>query len=199
MAAVHIDFFTDFICPWCFIGKERITKVINNLRGEIDITLSPKPYILYPNIPVGGIDKSVFAKKTKPGMGRSLRDEAFIENLELNYKEIKRIPNSRKAHQLIANIPSDQIKWDISLKIIRDYFTSGQNIEDDSYLNRIIRSLYIEPVKETIDIQEELGFAREHHITLVPTIRLNKKVIIPGLQSAEVWTKYLKRASIMKL
>ncbi len=199
MVAVHIDFFTDFICPWCFIGTERITKVINNLRGEIDITLTPKPYILYPSIPVGGIDKSVFAKKTKPGIGRSLRAEAFFENLELNYKKIKRIPNSRKAHQLIVNIPSDQLKWDISLKIIRDYFTYGQNIEDDSYLNRILRTLNIESGKEIIDIEKELSFARHHHITLVPTMRLNKKVIIPGLQSAEVWTKYLKRASIMKL
>ena len=199
MGQVEIEFFTDFICPWCYIGKERITKVINKLKDDIDITISPKPYILYPSIPEGGVDKSVFAKKTKPGMGRSIRDEAAIDQLKLNYKNIERIPNSLKAHQLIANLTSDKLKWDISLQIIRDYFRSGQNIEDDSYLNQILTSNYFTPKLETYNIDHELLLAQEHHITIVPTIRLNKKIIIPGLQSSEVWTKYIQRASVMKL
>jgi len=208
VAAVDIEFFTDFICPWCYIGKERMEKVINQLKDDIDIHIVPKPYILYPGIPIGGVDKSVFAKKTKPGMGRSLRDEAQIEALALNYKEIKRIPNSKKAHLLIALIEEDQLKWSTSMDIIRAYFHTGQDIEDPDYLSSIAESVGIDRQLFTSQasdqeveqaLHQELQLSREQQISLVPTIRLNKKVIIPGLQSTEVWTKYLQRASVMKL
>ncbi len=183
-------------------------KVINQLKDDIDIHIVPKPYILYPGIPIGGVDKSVFAKKTKPGMGRSLRDEAQIEALALNYKEIKRIPNSKKAHLLIALIEEDQLKWSTSMDIIRAYFHTGQDIEDPDYLSSIAESVGIDRQLFTSQasdqeveqaLHQELQLSREQQISLVPTIRLNKKVIIPGLQSTEVWTKYLQRASVMKL
>ena len=199
MNPVTIEFFTDFICPWCYIGKERMTKVVEGLKKDIDITLVPKPYQLYPEIPIGGIDKKVMANKTKPGMGRSLRAEATTENLELNYKKIDRIPNSRKAHQLISSLAHNEDKWNVSLEIIRSYFQDGQDIEDEDYLNTIVptgQNHYTDAHYETI-LEEELAFAQELFISLVPTIRLNETIVIPGLHPVEIWTKYIRRAAVM--
>jgi len=36
-----------------------MTKIVDSLKDQIDITLIPKPYLLYPTIPIGGVDKSV--------------------------------------------------------------------------------------------------------------------------------------------
>ena len=200
MNSVTIEFYTDFICPWCYIGKERMTKVVASLKGQLDITLIPKPYLLYPTIPLGGIDKSVFAKKTKPGMGRSLRDEAAIEQLELNYRKIERIPNSRLAHKLISTLPDNELKWNRSLEIIRDYFQQGQNIEDEQYLKAKLESDHdLKDPRYEAQLSEELEQAEELNISLVPTIRLNEAIVMPGLHTTEVWTRYIQRASVMKL
>ena len=199
MNSVTVEFFTDFICPWCYIGKERMTKVVNGLKGEVDITLIPKPHQLYPTIPEGGIDKAIMAKKTKPGMGSSLRAEANTEGIELNYKKIERIPNSRKAHQLISSLTDNEDKWNMSLEIIRSYFQDGQDIEDDAYLSSLSPSATHDYKDKRYEeaLEEELSLAWELSITLVPSIRLNGIVEIPGLHSAEVWTKFIKRAAVM--
>ena len=200
MNSVTIEFYTDFICPWCYIGKERMTKVVASLKDQLDITLIPKPYLLYPSIPIGGIDKSVFAKKTKPGMGRSLRDEAAIEQLELNYRKIERIPNSRLAHKFISTLPDNELKWSRSLEIIRDYFQQGQNIEDEQYLKAKLESDHdLKDLRYEAKLSEELEQAEELNISLVPTIRLNEAIVMPGLHTTEVWTRYIQRASVMKL
>jgi len=48
-------------------------------------------------------------------------------------------------------------------------------------------------------LKEELEEAEELNISLVPTIRLNKAIVMPGLHTTEVWTRYIQRASVMKL
>ncbi len=200
MNSVTIEFYTDFICPWCYIGKERMTKIVDSLKDQIDITLIPKPYLLYPTIPIGGVDKSVFAKKTKSGMGRSLKNEAAIEQIELNYRKIERIPNSRIAHKLISTLPDYKLKWSRSLEIIRDYFQQGQNIEDEQYLKAKLECDHnLHDTQYEDQLKEELEEAEELNISLVPTIRLNKAIVMPGLHTTEVWTRYIQRASVMKL
>ena len=177
-----------------------MTKVVASLKDQLDITLIPKPYLLYPTIPIGGIDKSVFAKKTKPGMGRSLRDEAAIEQIELNYRKIERIPNSRLAHKFISTLPDNELKWSRSLEIIRDYFQQGQNIEDEQYLKAKLESDHdLKDLRYEAKLSEELEQAEELNISLVPTIRLNEAIVMPGLHTTEVWTRYIQRASVMKL
>ena len=83
MKTVHIEFIGDFICPWCYVGKVRLERVRERLKNEIRLDIKVKPYVLYPSIPKGGVSKSTF-KKTKPGMGRALRQEAQVENIQFN-------------------------------------------------------------------------------------------------------------------
>jgi len=79
MTTVNIEFTSDFICPWCYIGKARLERVRALLQDEIKLDIELKPYLLYPHVPKGGAPKSDFSKKVKPGMGRSLKNEAKVE------------------------------------------------------------------------------------------------------------------------
>lgn len=49
-----IDIISDFACPWCFIGKRNL----DCLRDECAVTLRWHPYLLHPDMPVGGIDRA---------------------------------------------------------------------------------------------------------------------------------------------
>ena len=90
LKSIQIEFFSDFICPWCYIGKSRIGRLKEKLKDEFELEINLRPYILYPGIPKGGSPKSIFSKKTKPGMGRSLKHESSSENIDLAYNRIEK-------------------------------------------------------------------------------------------------------------
>ncbi len=204
---VHIEFISDYICPWCYIGKARLERVKKKLMDEINLDMVVSPFLLYPFIPKGGVDKSVFSKKTKPGMGRSLRNEAKIEGIEINYKNIERIPNSLEAHRLTW-LTEPKLKYELGNRIFHGYFEYGKNIEDVNFLIEEARLVgvdekVIEIFSTTDDGKVEVNLAiqntKEEFVSVVPSLRLDKSFLIPGLQSLEVWENYIRRAAKIQL
>ncbi len=204
MKIVDVEFISDYICPWCYIGKVRIEKIKSLLKDDIHVRVHTKPYLLYPHIPPGGVSKSEFANKTRPGMGRSLKHEASIEGIAINYRDIQKIPNSLEAHRLTCLIEDVAQQFNLSLSIIKSYFTEGYNIESKEFLSRLAKEHNIS--EETINrflkttdgsdmVHSEIKSARSAYINIVPTLRINQKYTFSGLQSEEVWTKYIQRAA----
>ena len=73
MKTVHIEFISDFICPWCYLGKSRLERVQQRLVSDIQLNIEVKPFLLYPNIPKGGVPKSYFAKKNETRYGEKFK------------------------------------------------------------------------------------------------------------------------------
>lgn len=204
---VHIEFISDYICPWCYIGKARLERVKKKLMDEINLDMVVSPFLLYPFIPKGGVNKSVFSNKTKPGMGRSLRDEAKMEGIEINYKNIERIPNSLEAHRLTW-LTEPKLKYELGKRIFHGYFEYGKDIEDVNFLIEEARLVgvdekVIEIFSTTDDGKVEVNLAiqntKEKFVSVVPSLRLDKSFLIPGLQSLEVWENYIRRAAKIQL
>lgn len=206
MKSLTIHFYSDFICPWCYIAKVRLDKLKAHLSSDFNLDIRIKPYVLYPHIPAGGVPKSDFSKSSKPGMGRSLRAEAALENISFNYGSIDRIPSSLEAHRLVWLVKDSHQKYALSMKIFHSYFEEGQNIEDPLVLSALAESCDIEPefinaFKSREEGKQEclssISNARSDFISLVPTLEINPSVRLFGLQSTEVWDNYLRRAAKM--
>jgi predicted DsbA family dithiol-disulfide isomerase len=178
------------------------------LAAEIQLDILTSPYQLYSQIPKGGTPKSAFAKKIKPGMGKALRAEAALENIEINYKNIERVPRSFKAHRLVSLAADNSKKWTLAKQIFHDYFELGQDIEDLDYLLKkgqladipksILSEFLLTKIGESA-VLEKLKQHKEEFITIVPTLRLDGKFVVPGLQSADVWEKYIRRAAEIQM
>lgn len=207
MTTVNIEFTSDFICPWCYIGKARLERVKTLLEKEIQLEIDVKPFVLYPHIPKGGLPKSDFAKKVKPGMGKSLKLEAKAENIEINYKNIDKIPYSLEAHRLVWLVNDNQKKYDLAVKIFHGYFEEGKNIEDHDYLIELAKSVGVE--KDIIgkffstnigktEVNASIQKSKEEFVLVVPFIKLNHQFPIPGLQSLDTLEKYIRRAAEIK-
>lgn len=208
MITVHIEFISDFICPWCYIGNARLIRLREKLAGTIQLEIVPKPYILYPHISKGGLLKEHFAKRTKPGMGRSLKYEAARESLEIKYKNIERIPYSLEAHQLMALIPDNTVKNKLAKRIFINYFENGQDIESHNFLIEEAKKLGVnkeilgrfEFTDEGLETcQAFIKQAKDDFINIVPSLRLDHQFLIPGLQEIDVWEKYIRRAAEIQL
>ena len=53
---INIEMVSDFACPWCFIGKRRLKKAIEQ-QPDLDTTLIWRPFQLNPEMPSGGMDR----------------------------------------------------------------------------------------------------------------------------------------------
>lgn len=200
---LHITMISDFICPWCYVAKHRMQRVIESLSDEISVVLDLHPALLYPAIPLGGVDKKVFANKSKPGMGRSLRHEAKAEGITIDYSQIERIPNSLAAHRLVGLIDDKQQKVALANRIFEAYFSLGRDIESIELLDTLrqqvsitddIWQAYLDGAGAA-ELTDDLQYNKDNHINIVPSLRLGDDLILPSLQSTETWERYLRRAA----
>lgn len=203
LPTVHLEFISDYICPWCYIGKARLERVKQILKDEINLEIQVSPFLLYPSIPKGGVDKAVFSKKSKLGMGRSLRAEANLESIQINYKKIERIPNSLEAHRLTWLV-EPALKYELAKRIFHAYFEDGKNIGQVDFLmeqaklvgvDKNILEKFASTAAEKDEVDLAIRNAKDEFVSVVPSFRLDHNFLIPGLQSVEVWEKYIRRAA----
>jgi len=54
---IKIDIVSDVVCPWCYIGKRRLEKAMNQLKDEMVFEAEFHPFELNPTLPAEGVDQ----------------------------------------------------------------------------------------------------------------------------------------------
>ncbi len=67
---LHIDAYSDYVCPWCYIGLQRVDR----LREEFLVDVSWRPFELHPETPRTGAHLA-------GRLGGSARAQAYRDNL----------------------------------------------------------------------------------------------------------------------
>ena len=144
---MKITYWSDFACPYCYIGEERLLKAIKRLGMENDIELEMKSYELDPNAPkeCTGTMAERYAKNMKLGpKGAEYHVERVsrfgrMEGLDMDYAKSK-YTNTLDAHRLLKFAQSKDDKEIISklTKSLFDaYFAKGLELSDRNTLVKI--------------------------------------------------------------
>ena len=205
MNILKVELVSDIICPWCYIAKARLERVEQLLKEDgIALEIRVSPFQLYPHIPKGGLPKSDFAKRTKPGMGKSLRKEAEEEGIKIDYRKIERIPYSLEAHRLLWLVEEDAVQFRLAKKLFHFYFEEGGNVEDPMHLKEKAEAAGVDAtVIQTFlnsdaganEVADYIQGLKDQFIRAVPTFILNKALNMPGIQSVDVMRQYFQRAA----
>src|SRR4051794_23431524 len=103
-----IDFVSDVICPWCFIGLQRLEQALAQEPASEAPTIAFHPFQLDPTTPPGGADlRERLAAKygIEPGtMFGRVEAAARESGIPLDFEKIRRTPNTLKAHALIGAV-----------------------------------------------------------------------------------------------
>lgn len=134
-----IDFYFDAICPWSFIGKRRLERALA-VRPSLSVAIHWRPFLLNPEIPAEGIDRTAYLIRKFGSEQRihraigSVASAGLSEEIDFAFDRISRTPNTLNAHRLIA-LASDQGKADDAVEIVfKSYFTTGLDIGDEDVL-----------------------------------------------------------------
>lgn len=208
-ATATLDIVSDVICPWCYIGKQRLRTALDMLDAAIALRVRWQPYELNPSMPPGGLERSAYytAKFGSEAGAASLianvTANAHNDGLEMDYSRIARVPNTIAAHRLIWYAERTHCQDAVVDGLFRAYFVEGRNIEDNDVLADIGIAAGIDPTAIATLLAGDEGFdvvrdaAKRAHrsgIQGVPAFIFNDRFLFSGAQSPETIALSIERA-----
>ena len=104
---IKIDVISDVVCPWCYIGKRRLEKAIEQASDQFDFEVVYRPFELNPGIPANGINQKEYLTNKFGGEERyeqitsHTTTVAANDGLQFNFDIQKVSPNTRNLHVVI--------------------------------------------------------------------------------------------------
>jgi predicted DsbA family dithiol-disulfide isomerase len=205
---MQIDFISDTICPWCFIGKRRLARAIA-MRPNIPFDVRFRPYRLDPTVPKGGMDRDAYmtAKFGKNGgiseAQRVIAAEGAKEGIEFDFAAIRRMPNTLDSHRLIRWAELTGVQDDVVERLFAAYFENGQDIGDIRVLADIADlsgmegaqiADRLESDQDAALVEREDRLAHEMGVTGVPAMIFANKVAASGAREPEVLAMVIDKA-----
>lgn len=202
MRQVEVTVFVDFVCPYCYIGAERVRR----LENEFGIEVKWKSFELHPEAPNGGIPPSMYYENNLglKSISKNARMLAMEAALTLGSHVV--YSNSRLALELGVWIEEQGKGPDYRDALFDFYFHRLQDIGDEEVLSAIAESIQVSSedaqrcmgdrtMKSTIDAQ--IFEARQLGISGVPSYIIGKEYV-SGAQPYGLIREIYQRATAGK-
>lgn len=201
---ILLEIWSDPICPWCFIGKARLDRALEQ-RPEHPFELRWHPFQLNPDMPPEGMDRTAYLDMKFGARGvldayRPVIEAAEDSGLALNLPRIERTPNTVNAHRLIHWAGLEGRQSMMVNRLFRAYFQEGRDIGNSSELIRLGKDAGLDEnvVARLLDTDADIDairqadrLARSRGITGVPFFILDKSHAISGAQPTDLWVQVI--------
>ncbi len=102
---MQLDIVSDYVCPWCYVGKRRLEKALEQ-RLNLDINVRWLPFQLSPDLPAEGINRleyyvSIFGEQRAEQIVASMSDTGKEDGIDFQNKPDAVSPNTLLAHTLM--------------------------------------------------------------------------------------------------
>ncbi|THF59386.1 DsbA family oxidoreductase [Pseudothauera rhizosphaerae] len=204
-----IDLVSDFVCPWCFLGKVRLDRALAELRAErpgLEVQINWLPFFLDPDAPAAGEPYRPFLETKFGGpqgadaVQRQVAEAAAEDGLVFAFDRIAVRPNTLKAHRLcyraqrLGNSPA-HVKA-LTDALFAAHFQQGLDIGSSAVLADLAVAAGGERRDEVLDylnghedaaaVRRMAAGIQQQGVHSVPFFILNRSLGISGAQSAAV-------------
>ncbi len=194
---IEIKMYSDYICPFCYLGEA----IIEKLKNRFDIEMEYIGIEIHPETPEEGVDLR----------GRIYGIEEMYENLRCRGKEYglkfcdaKLLSNSKKA--LIVGEYARKVgkNSEFTLEVFKAYFDGCLDIGKDAVILEIAQKVGLSKNEVEDSLKNPLyqnsfagncAEARKLDISGVPTFIVNDKYRITGAQPEETFIELFEQLS----
>jgi len=217
MTKFNIEIVSDTVCPWCYVGKQKLDKAIavyKELHPDSNDTFSTTwlPFYLNPGAPKKGIDKrAYYTAQFGPERTAGIFERFAQVGKEcgIDFKFGGKTGNTRDSHRLIqlGRIKSPAIQTRIVEELFATYFELDGDITSLEDLKNagVKAGLDEKEVKEWLasdaggkEVDKEVEEAQRSQITGVPNFTLQGKYEIGGAQDPEVFVRLFEKIKAME-
>jgi predicted DsbA family dithiol-disulfide isomerase len=207
---MKVDIWSDVVCPFCYIGKRRLEEALGDFAHRDDVEVVWHSFQLDPSAPAIAEGSTVDMLAAKYGMTReqaiasqkSLAANAATVGLEFNWQQTK-AGNTLHAHRLIHFAATFGLADATKERLLRAYFTEGEQIGDREVLVRLATEVGLDEAqarevlvsgRHTDDVQADIAQAQAYGIRGVPFFVIDGKYGISGAQPTSVFAQALDQA-----
>lgn len=208
---MKIEIFSDFTCPFCYIGKRELERAIDlaGYTGQVEIEY--KAFQIAPDTPrknapmlyEGMAEKFDSTLEEVKGMTKNIAVRAAEVGLHYNFEEMK-TAHTEKAHRLAKWVRQFSKESAYTESLMRGYFLEGKDVNDSKFLLTVIEALDLDvnlaqEVIKSNDFSEALDKdrydAQQLGVQSVPFFVFENRYGIKGAEPTEVFVRTLHQAA----
>ena len=211
-----IDIASDFVCPWCFIGKSRLKSAVAEVQAkhpEVRFQFNWLPYFLDPNTPAAGesyrayLEAKFGGAKEVDQIQMNVADAGRDDGVEFNFERIATRPNTLRAHRLVYRAqstghPPAEIEALVD-RLFVAHFQRGEDIGNIITLADIAAecgdrkdgvTAYLESKEGEPQVKSLVKKVGGLGVSGVPHFILQRRLAVSGAQSATVLAAAIMQA-----
>ncbi|MGJ7913005.1 DsbA family oxidoreductase [Neobacillus sp. LXY-1] len=207
---MKIEVWSDFVCPFCYIGKRRLEMALEQFPHKDQVEVEFKSFELDPNSPNynGQNIHEVLAKKYGMSVeqakqaNKGVGQQAASVGLTFNFDDMKPT-NTFDAHRLAKFAKAEGKEGAITEKLLFGYFSESKLVSDHETLANIAEEVGLDRQKALEVLQDETAYAsdvrmdealsQQYGISGVPFFIVNQKYAISGAQPLETFVGALQK------
>ncbi len=207
---ITVDIFSDFTCPFCYMGKKNLYDAINNLNAKDIVEINYRAYELDENASKNSsVLKYDYMQEQEPNkpLGlimaetREVIDQGKDLGLDLNY-DIMLTGNTNTAHRLAKYAKTKGKEEEFINKVFEAYFTKGLNLNKEEELLKIIEEVGLnrEEAKKIIDskdfsddVAQDKYDAFQYQVQSIPFFLFDKRYGASGKQDVKTFEEAIKK------
>ncbi|KAL8692029.1 MAG: hypothetical protein Q9218_002861 [Villophora microphyllina] len=217
MTNFTISIVSDTVCPWCYVGKNKLDRAIALYRSDHPNTTDTfsttwYPFYLNPAAPKVGIDKRQFFND-KFGADRTPlifdRLDKIGKSVGIDFKHGGRTGNTRDSHRLIqlAKTTGPEMQNRVVEEFFKSYFEDEGDITSHATLKAAATKAglsdaevkeWLESDKGGKEVDKEVAEAQMRAISGVPHFMIQGKYEIGGAQEVEAFVETFERIKAME-
>lgn len=206
---MRIDIWSDFACPFCYIGKRKLEKALEDFEGSGNVEIAWRSFQLDPFAPdksdvdmvTGLAAKYNLTKEKAQGMIDQMISMAKEVGLEYNFEDMIQT-NTFKAHRLASYSKEFGLAQEMNERLLKAHFMDGLNIGDIETLSNLAAEVglnkedtiaMLNSDKYTEEIEMDRYESRQLGISSVPFFVFDNKYAVQGAQPSEAFLQVLTK------
>ena len=207
---MQVEIWSDIACPWCYIGRRRFEKALQQFEHRDQVEVTWRSYQLDPSAPrdfAGNVNDLLVQRY---GMSREKAEStharvtalAAQEGLDYHMENAHPV-NSLDAHRLIHLAAHHNLQSEMKERLQKGYFSEGLVVSDPETLVRLASEVGLDPDETrqmlagslyTDEVRADIQRGQEFGCEGVPYFVLDEKYAVSGAQPAELFLTALERA-----
>jgi len=205
---MHVEIYWDTVCPWCFIGKRRFYAA-RRQRPQVALDVHWRAFELNPGLPATGMDRDEYLqakfgdRQRLQQMQEQLREIGASVDIHFRFDLIRRMPNTRACHVLLALAAEQGLQDSFSEALFSAYFEEGRDIGDAEVLAELSARQGLDGAQRGLAepwLQQRVladeSRAHEWGISGVPTFIFDARYALSGAQPVEVFAQFFDSMSV---
>ena len=203
---MRVDTWNDIVCPWCYVGEERLRKAAASLGPDVTVEVVPHAFELDPHHshPEKVLDMLSRKYGTSPEQARGMdgRVAALAAAEGLPYTSDRVTVNTFDAHRLIAAAEEVGARSALLHALQRGHFSGEIDLSDADALVAAASAVGLseERAREVLNSEEyadavraDRAAAMQMGVTGVPFTVIDQRFAIPGCAEIALYESGLRR------